>query len=646
MKDQVIQAYLTDFIKQFDLVDLDEATAFELFATHSIISRYDPDHFEPEQVSVGGKGDLGLDGAGILVNDHLAFARTSVDYFKKALRRLDVQFVFVQAKTSQHFEASEIGSFLSGVRQFFRSSSPVTANGKICELHLIKEHIYASSIDMDRSPTCRLYYVTTGTWRDEPDLRMRIDQGVADLKQTGLFSLVDFIPVDADSLKQISRELRGKITREIAFEKHAILPQIAGVEEAYIGIVPCREYMRLICDADGDLNRRLFYDNVRDFQGHNAVNSEIEGTVQDSARSDRFAVPNNGITIVARTANKVGATFRLQDYQIVNGCQTSHILYLNRQYLTEKVYVPLKLIVTDDGDVINQIIQGNNRQTEVKVEAFESLAPFQKELEEFYQAVSARRTPLYYERRSKQYENLGIKKDRIVTLATQVKCFVAMFLNEPHSIHRYYGELLSSYRTRIFAESHSLMPYFVSGMALTTLERLLAESKIPRAWKAIKFHLLMVFRIQNQPFELPFLNSTKIERYCDALLNILDDKPSAEVAFRRAGTMVMETEKTMPPSREPLDRTRAFTTALIEAAGRGAERTATAARMQGTVKWFSDIKGYGFIEGDDGTDLFVHYTSITGRGFRWLEGGQRVEYSARQTPKGTQAVDVETVHAN
>ena len=64
--------------------------------------------------------------------------------------------------------------------------------------------------------------------------------------------------------------------------------------------------------------------------------------------------------------------------------------------------------------VTNQIIQGTNRQTEVKLEAFESLTPFQKKLEEFYLAMARDRPePLYYERRSKQYEHLDVSRSRI-----------------------------------------------------------------------------------------------------------------------------------------------------------------------------------------------------------------------------------------
>ena len=66
---------------------------------------------------------------------------------------------------------------------------------------------------------------------------------------------------------------------------------------------------------------------------------------------------------------------------------------------------------------------------------------------------------------------------------------------------------------------------------------------------------------------------------------------------------------------------------------------------QGTVKWFSDEKGYGFISPDDGgEDLFVHHTGIAGSGFKSLEEGQKVTYEATQGRKGMQAENVTPEH--
>lgn len=63
-------------------------------------------------------------------------------------------------------------------------------------------------------------------------------------------------------------------------------------------------------------------------------------------------------------------------------------------------------------------------------------------------------------------------------------------------------------------------------------------------------------------------------------------------------------------------------------------------RETGTVKWFNDSKGYGFISRDSGDDVFVHYSDIQGGGFRSLREGQKVEFSVEQGDKGPKAANV------
>ncbi len=76
----------------------------------------------------------------------------------------------------------------------------------------------------------------------------------------------------------------------------------------------------------------------------------------------------------------------------------------------------------------------------------------------------------------------------------------------------------------------------------------------------------------------------------------------------------------------------------------GRERRALENMPQGTVKWFSDEKGYGFIRPDDGSeDVFVHHTGITGDGFKSLEEGDKVSYEVTQGRKGLQAENVTRV---
>ncbi len=64
---------------------------------------------------------------------------------------------------------------------------------------------------------------------------------------------------------------------------------------------------------------------------------------------------------------------------------------------------------------------------------------------------------------------------------------------------------------------------------------------------------------------------------------------------------------------------------------------------KGKVKWFNDAKGYGFIEEEEGKDVFVHYSAIQGSGFRTLKEGQGVEFQIVDGPKGPQATEVAVV---
>jgi CspA family cold shock protein len=63
-------------------------------------------------------------------------------------------------------------------------------------------------------------------------------------------------------------------------------------------------------------------------------------------------------------------------------------------------------------------------------------------------------------------------------------------------------------------------------------------------------------------------------------------------------------------------------------------------RETGTVKWFNDAKGYGFISRESGDDVFVHYSAVEGEGFRSLSENQQVEFAVEQGAKGLQAVQV------
>ncbi|MEK9139140.1 MAG: AIPR family protein, partial [Bacteroidota bacterium] len=130
------------------------------------------------------------------------------------------------------------------------------------------------------------------------------------------------------------------MTTEVTFSARTVIPEIPGVEEAYLGLLPATEFLRLIENDNNEVLTSLFYDNVRHWQEWNPVNSEMRETLSSADKARFFPLLNNGVTIVARRIHPTANKFLLEDYQVVNGCQTSYVLHECRDALTDDVMVP------------------------------------------------------------------------------------------------------------------------------------------------------------------------------------------------------------------------------------------------------------------------------------------------------------------
>jgi hypothetical protein len=378
-----------------------------------------------------------------------------------------------------------------------------------------------------------VYYVTTGKWQQDQKLEARIEHEREALLELNIFSDVMFVPIDARALQRLYNSAKNRLTKSITFTGKVTLPSLPGVQESYLGFLPADEYLKLITDDAGNIVRGLFYDNVRDFQGDNPVNQEIDDTLKSPTRQ-LFVLLNNGVTIVADSISKTGDTFTIEDYQIVNGCQTSHVLFNNASALSGAVQIPVKLIVSQDGGVKNRIIKATNRQTPVKTEDLTALTDFQKALEDYYNAITGDGR-LYYERRSQQYRAAtGIEKIRIVSVSNQIRSFASMFLGLAHQASRYYGTLLKSIETKIFVASHPPVAYYVSALALYRFEYLIRKKVIDAKFRPFKYHVLSIFRMQVGGVAMPPMSTNKFEKYCQDLVRVLQEEKKYSVLFEDA----------------------------------------------------------------------------------------------------------------
>lgn len=312
--DRITQSLFEDFTKRFSLEGMDPADAFERFAAYCVLTPIVAETFDPDDVSTGGGNDLGIDVVATVVNGRLVLAPDEVDELVERNRFLEAEFIFVQAKRSQQFNAAEIGGFLFGVKDFFAEQQKLPQNDSIKELVALQRHIIARSADMTRGkPRLRLYYVTTGRWADEVAPLARVNADLADLEAMGLFSKREFVPVDADKLQEMHRRTRNKTSAEFTFTNRVVIPEIKDVEQAYLGVIPGKEFLKLFLDDAQEVRKSAFYDNVRDFLDYNDVNVEIASTLRSDER-DRFALLNNGVTVIAKSATAVANKFHVEDF--------------------------------------------------------------------------------------------------------------------------------------------------------------------------------------------------------------------------------------------------------------------------------------------------------------------------------------------
>lgn len=669
MNDLVLEGFVSNYADSRGLSELPTPTVFEAFATSSMLRKYhqtDTSGIE-DDVLIGGSGDGAMDAIAILVNGRLINSEQDLDFFVETHGMLDVEFAFVQAKTSAKFNAADMGSFIFGVDQFFKSalnmSQNISFNDEVQQRIDLTSGIFRQTIKMQKNPKCSLYYVTTGRWTSEPEPSGRVKHGRESLKSTNLFSEVRVIPVDAELLKSTYRELERSVVKEVEFIRTTTFPKIDGVREAYIGLLAGDEFIKLVSTDEGDLNRSLFYDNVRDFQGYNPVNREIEHTLGNDELRNSFPLLNNGITIIARSIKRIADTLQITDFQIVNGCQTTHVIFHNKHMVGSEIFVPVKIVATEDTQVVNEVIKATNRQSAVLPEALESLTPFHRELEDTYRARESRRDlgeRIYYERRSKQYLMEQIPSTNIVSLTAQIKSFIGMFLDEPHSHPRYYGELLKAYEGRIFAPDHRPEPYYASGVSILLVDRWLNSRSAWRDLRQYRYQILMLLRMSISGVKIPQINSNGIASYSLKIVDTLRDPMHGQKEFENAIGKLTDCldrfgGRTRPRygigERNPPHRRREFTQHLKnENLDRGhvpIPRTPTQSidaisprrrherpneRKRGRIKVFDDAKRYGFIENKGDVDMFVHETQMRGVPYHLRVGGIDVTFVVEESP--------------
>lgn len=534
MEHRILQSYVTDFSSSAQIKNLPDFKKFEYFTNYSIISNIHPEAFteigDLAAVDVDESGTFGIDAIAIIVNNNIVQCVDDIDIMAKS-NHIDVAVQFIQSKTSKSIESGDVLKFMEAVKTFLSNLSDGGDQEALERQRELLQYIFEPKIaklHSKSSPKCHMAFSYTGSHQVDDFIDNVVKGRCQELKNSiPDFKEFDFDFYNAERLIDTYKQVENQFEVEIRFKNNLPLDTIAGVEQAYIGYINASEFLKLITDPKDQIRRNVFYDNVRDFQGiENSVNNEINETISSAEQVDKFILFNNGVTAVAGLVKNLGANrFLLRNYQIVNGCQTSNVLYINRKAEhIDSISIPIKIVHTNESEVVGAIIKANNRQTPIPNEAFVALQDWHKRLQE-YISVESRRIGdiLFYERRSKEFTLLeqAPEKKRIIGLHSLIRSYTSTVLQKPHSvIANNPNEILRSRAGQLFAADHGHGLYFASALLLYKIGEHLGSMPKDGFTYRHRYHIAMLFCVEVANFQsLPLPNSKAATKLADEMIS-------------------------------------------------------------------------------------------------------------------------------
>jgi hypothetical protein len=271
--------------------------------------------------------EFGLDGAGIVIEGS---AVVDPDTAAEAIEDDDsvrVDFYFFQSKTSERFDYGDISKFFDAIHGFFTNGMQGESD-QLDDLIAAKGVVYEAALR--NNPTLNCFFISTGNDESVDRIEKLIEASRARLDALNLFDRIDVRLVGAKALQGAYRAATSSNSQQIKFPKSITLPEHPSVNEAHIGYIDAKELLKLATgsepgDEDVTINQSVFFDNVRDFNPDSEINKSIMKETNQQ-HPNGFIFRNNGVTVIAKKIKRTGDRFRAEDYQIVNGCQTSNIL--------------------------------------------------------------------------------------------------------------------------------------------------------------------------------------------------------------------------------------------------------------------------------------------------------------------------------
>lgn len=527
---RIVAALLRDFVSSYQLEEMIEADQFERLVNHCVVTPDVVESYDLSDITTTSE-DSGLDGACILIDQEVMISREDAEeVLSDGRRNHEVKLILTQAKTSEKLDLGELLKFHAAVERFCHDFNDVPKDS----IEKNAKDVYGASVDKAGSIrggklNLIIRYAYTGRYIKPEPIEKAKKQLINGLAAEGYFSDIDYEILDREGIGRYFKLTTAPIEAKIDAFSIAALPSIAGVEEAYLAVIPANRFIEnMLADESSRLRLHVFEENVRAFLGaENPVNSAIGETIKDKESRSRFPVLNNGITIVSPDVRVQGLSITFVDFQIVNGCQTSNVLWLNREIISDDMMVSLKVIETDSEDVFSDLVKATNSQTKIDDDQFLSLQPVARRIESYFNSFGGDENRLYFERRDRQYIGQGVPGVKIFDLKILARCVSALYLDRPDLSYRFPRKIFSdnSISSVAFNEENREIIYYTSCLVYYRMAILFSNKQIPPEARKFKWHIMALLSHRITKSKRPSLRDKKIESWSQRIIDMVVKDP-------------------------------------------------------------------------------------------------------------------------
>jgi hypothetical protein len=525
-----IESAKTAFAKRHRL-DPSEPRTLEAFFTHQVLAHRNLTDFAAEQswqgekrILTGGAGDIQLDAVAIIINGELIRTEQDLDELERCVSEdepVEISFIFVQA-TGQPASSDRLGAkisgFSDGVFAFLDHDGPeaVGINSSVMSWIALKNRIFAiiDENELESCCECAMYLVWgRPTQPEDGNVKRAITTAENKIRRNsriaGKFHTVRFAMIDSVKLEELIVGVDHNIV--VSLDTFVQVPIVPGAKACYLGYFRADHLLRMITtdpeEGEPQIRSSFFAANVRSYLGSGTrVNAAIADTLRNEKERAQFALRSNGIAVTARDYEALpNRQVRLKFAQIVNGCQTSHTLFNFRDLLLgpagEQVYVPVKIIVTDDPKVLSAAILALNRQTPIDDAQVVTERDFVERLRSaFADPARLAANRAHFESRVNEYNGQkDIDKSRIISLYELARAYASVFLPHPEqlNVHGKVPVIDQISKGVIFNKAQTVEPYYLAGVMILRAREALARIPNQRKWDryGAKNQLLFAMRL-------------------------------------------------------------------------------------------------------------------------------------------------------